>query len=183
VGLFGYIGMGTVISRLGIVNANVTGSQRTGILVGGAIYTSYISDVFVTGTVSGTTYVGSFLGARGSYFFINNSYSTATVTGTGNQVGGLAGSGDRVDNSFSVGAVSSAAATTFVGPILGDNGNLTGSYFNQNATCTNCTNTNGNAIDTILNPTWFFTSTNAPLTSWDFNYIWQASGTNYPVFK
>jgi hypothetical protein len=87
-GLFGYIGNGGEVKRLGLKNATVTGRAFTGGLCGYLWY-SQISESYVSGAVSGTAYVGGISG----YNWIGQiyqSYASGTVSGT-DYVGGFCG--------------------------------------------------------------------------------------------
>jgi hypothetical protein len=81
VGLFGVVGIGGVIGNVGVANANVTGWDRTGGLVGrndGTVNNSY-----ATGSVTATTanIAGGLVGEN--WGTVNNSYSTGSVATTG----------------------------------------------------------------------------------------------------
>ena len=105
VGLFASITAASRIESVGVTNANVTGTNWTGILVGfgyGDIVASY-----VTGQVTGATYVGGLIGLKSTASTsVNSCYSHASVNGT-NQTGGLVGQlqGGTVINSYSTGRV------------------------------------------------------------------------------
>ncbi len=89
VGLFGYIGDGSVIKNVNLVDVDVTGNEYVGGVSGGNDKGSIIHSS-VTGDVSGgSRRTGGLVGYvyKGS---IIDSYSEANITGT-NQVGGLAG--------------------------------------------------------------------------------------------
>jgi len=152
VGLFGYVVNGT-IRNLG-VEANITGYQNVGGLVGGCAIDGSIENCFVIGNVTGTSYmIGGIAGnsagtITNSYFIgnvsgswsvgglvgqagnsITNSYSIGDVSGTGTQIGGLTGAGiGNIVNSFFIGNVS---GTTRVGGLVGLTDhvhNITNSY-------------------------------------------------------
>ena len=115
-GLFGRTGSTAVLTEIALRDASVTAGENTGPLVGyntGTIRVSY-----VTGSVTGTTAVGGFVGNnRGGT--VEASYSFAAVSGTAS-VGGFAGKHSysaRIINSYSTGAVSrvSGAASTIGG--------------------------------------------------------------------
>jgi hypothetical protein len=90
VGLFGVNEYGT-IKNIGLVDANVTGINDTGALIGinsyGVVNACYSTGV-VTG-LSGSWHVGGLIGAQTSGR-VSNTYSTASVSGTYN-IGGLTG--------------------------------------------------------------------------------------------
>jgi len=106
-GLFGHI-MEAVISNLGIVNADVTGVNYVGGLVGWAGL-SIISNCYITGDITGVDWVGGLAGDIRHGTEISNSYSIVNVHGN-SRVGGLSGInfGDDslIANSYSDGTVS-----------------------------------------------------------------------------
>jgi hypothetical protein len=146
VGLFGYMGTGSVVGNVGLVGGSVTGSAFVGGLVGvnlqGTVTNSYDTgnvsgtDIFVgglvgynpngtvnnsyaTGSVSGKNYVGGLIGFNQGA--TSNSYATGSVSGA-NYVGGLVGYNDlysAISNSYATGSVSGAGS--YVGGLLGYN--------------------------------------------------------------
>ena len=103
------------IKNIGIINANVTGSQNVGILVGWISEKGYINNSYVTGKVRGnktdSTIVGGFTGGTGgNEIYINRSYSRANVTGRGYNTGGFIGfhyNYAEINNSYATGDVRS----------------------------------------------------------------------------
>ena len=130
IGLFGYTGAGTRIETLGITNANVTGRNYVGILVG--VNQTTIVACYTTGKVQGRDRVGGLVGFTNRS--VSTSYSTAYVTGN-SRVGGLVAEqqGSSVTNSYSTGRVvrSSGTATTIGGLIGTSNSSptITASYY------------------------------------------------------
>ena len=130
VGLFGYAGTGAEISNL-TFTGNVTGgsSNQVGGLIGGAFNDSAYSNVHVSGTVSGATYVGGLIGYASTTGVITGSSASGDVTGTGNDVGGLLGllQGPTVSNTFATGDVQGASN---VGGLVGSysSGSIATSY-------------------------------------------------------
>ena len=99
VGLFGYTTDTSAVRNVGLVDANVTGQNDTGALIGSAYGT--VDFAYSTGSVSGASKVGGLVG--NSAATIQRSYSTANVTSIGigigarvGNVGGLVGSSDSV---------------------------------------------------------------------------------------
>ena len=127
-GLFGYVANGRSIKNVALENVNVRGKGYTGGLVG---YTgSIITNVYVTGSVSGTNArVG---GLAGYSKAIDNCYTTISVTGkssTGGLVGFLTG---EVTNSYSSGFVT---GTGYIGGLVGmASKSITNSYSTSNVT-------------------------------------------------
>ena len=144
VGLFGYLAGGKV-SGLGIENVNVTGFESVGGLVGWN-EEGTVSDSYLTGSVTGETWVGGLVG--GNNGTITNSYTTGIVAGSmgvgglngwggyghppsipgGQYMGGLVGANfGVVSNSYSESYV---IGNEFVGGLVGVNyyGSVTDSY-------------------------------------------------------
>ena len=133
VGLFGYTGGSSRIETLGVTNANVTGNDSAGILVG--VSQGNIIACYTTGKVAGTGSISGRIGGLLGYSSgaVSASYSTAYVSGqTG--VGGLVGQqqGSSITNSYATGRVvrSSGSATT-IGGLIGDprSATVTASYY------------------------------------------------------
>ncbi len=123
VGLFGYIDVGSEVTRIGLVDANVSGSHRVGGLIGRNHGT--VKNSSAKGKVSGTLYVGGLIGENS---IVKNSYTTAEVSG-GHRVGGLVGINIQgpVSNSYATGNVS---GYNWIGGLVGDNfdGEVSNSY-------------------------------------------------------
>ncbi len=112
-GLFGYV-RGQSIKNINLTNVNITGANSVGALAGNN--TAAISNVYVSGKVTGTKFVGGLLGTN-SQGSIQTSYSTVNVTGE-SYVGGLVGTNTSgtVTNSYATGAVS---GVNIVGGLVG----------------------------------------------------------------
>lgn len=135
VGLFGEIGE-TTISDVRLIDADVTGQDRVGILVGYSLSgeTANLDRIYTSGSVSGyrdnPTSRVSVGGIAGTIFrgaLLTNSYSDATVTstaiGTGSMshAGGLVGfiQYSTVQNSHATGDVSAFASGALTGSFAG----------------------------------------------------------------
>ena len=119
VGLFGTTS-GARIETLGVTNANVRGSDDTGILIGHMNQGDIVA-CYTTGKAQGGAQTGGLVGYSGfNGGAINSSYSTAYVIGS-NYVGGLVGFGTNgsITNSYSTGRV---APATNSGGFLGGSG-------------------------------------------------------------
>jgi len=124
-GLFGCLGTGSSVTRIGLVDYNIVGYQILGGIVGrneaGTITKSYTS-----GTITGlaaSTYAGGIVGYQiGATNIISNSYSTGTITGP-SSVGGIAGWAHTgvISNTYSSANVSATAtgAASYAGGIIG----------------------------------------------------------------
>ncbi|MEI6143327.1 MAG: GLUG motif-containing protein, partial [Mariniphaga sp.] len=87
IGLFGYTS-GAVISDLGLVSADITGSGDTGGLVGEN--DGEITNCYVTGNISGSGNVGGLVGSH-TGGTISKSYTSCYVNASGAPAGGLVG--------------------------------------------------------------------------------------------
>jgi len=128
IGLFGYLTPAGKIVQVGVENANVTGYDDVGGLVGwneGTVSSSYSS-----GGLTGDIHVGGLVG-RNEGGTVGNSHSAASVKGSW-EVGGLVGMnewGGAVGNSYSTGDVTSDGN---VGGLVGMNkygGAVTNSFW------------------------------------------------------
>jgi len=137
-GFFGYTNDATV-KNINLVNANVSGKNNVGALVGYA-YLTHIENASSSGAVSGSSYVGGLVGfMEESVVTVLNSYSSANVSGA-DAVGGLVGqlNGSRIAQSYATGDVVATG---------GSAGGLVG--YNQFATIENAYATgsvNGNQL-------------------------------------
>ena len=119
VGLFGIADFGNVIKSVNLESVNVTGRANVGALTGG-IQGGAISDVSVSGSVSGTADdIGGLVGDNRNGSTIANSHSTASVSGY-REVGGLVGFnlGSTISNSSASGSASGTAYE--IGGLVGD---------------------------------------------------------------
>jgi len=103
VGLFGYLAPGGKVTQVGVENANITGADIVGSLVGESWGT--VSDSYSTGSVTGGRWVGGLVGDNREGT-VRNSCSSANVVGVGG-VGGLVGytSDSTVSNCYATGSV------------------------------------------------------------------------------
>ncbi len=118
VGLFGYLGDDEnkgKISNLGVESVAVMGDQCVGGLVGIELYGT-ITSCYVTGAVTGNTYVGGLVGWAGDT--ITACYFKGTVTGN-DSVGGLVGGNcGSITECYSMGTVTGNES---VGGLVGEN--------------------------------------------------------------
>jgi len=123
IGLFSYVYVGGVIKNLGVMNADVTGHEGVGGLVG-VNWQGTVSNCYSSGNVTGYYRVGGLAGSGAGT--VSNSYSSANVTGMV-FVGGLVGyNSNTVSNSYSTGNVTANSA---VGGLVGENdGTVSDSY-------------------------------------------------------
>ena len=210
VGLFGNIGGSGVVRNLGLEDVDITGASNTGGVAGrnsGTIEKSYVSGKLSCsagvgglvgvnlGTIEDSNTAGEVIGTGASVGglvglntgTIANSYSSTNVTDSGRStIGGLVGlnSDGVIRSSFSAGDVSDVGNT---GGFVGFNtGTISNSFYNNKSTnpdvCVR-TNTGGTVNCTAIqdNESYFFDSSNAPMTSWDFVNIWSDIPFNFPV--
>ena len=128
VGLFGYTGDNSVLNRVRLSSASVTGYSCGGCGHGGLVAQNNgtISASYVSGDVSGTHPVGG-LAARNNGTIIDSSAS-ADVSGRFNGVGGLVGDNDGdITSSYATGNVS--GDNNAIGGLVGWNtGSITASF-------------------------------------------------------
>ncbi|MFZ2146341.1 MAG: GLUG motif-containing protein, partial [Sedimentisphaerales bacterium] len=119
-GLFGYLGSGTEVRNLGVVDVNITGVDNVGGLVG-YNYGGAVTRCYSTGAVSGDYFVGGLVGYNSGT--VTQCYSSGMVNGS-SSVGGLVGG----NSSFQVATLTSCYSTAVVtgdscvGGLLGING-------------------------------------------------------------
>ncbi|GGF89056.1 GLUG motif-containing protein [Paenibacillus aceti] len=129
VGLFGVSSGLATIKNIGIVNANISGKDNVGGLIGRTL--GEVRNAYVTGIVSGNDKIGGLIGDNNRRIY--DSYSTATVTGN-RHIGGLVGynSGGQIYNSFATGSVSGSVD---IGGLTGYNySDIRNSYATGNVT-------------------------------------------------
>jgi filamentous hemagglutinin family protein len=135
VGLFGYIGAGATVSNLGLQAATVTGAQYTGGLAG--FNNGTISNVSISGAITGTDRVGGLVGKNNNNRSISNASAAGTVTVTTGLGGGLVGenTGGTVSNSSAaVTVLGTATNSSVLGGLVGWNNATTSIIQNSYAT-------------------------------------------------
>ena len=151
---------GTISNSYASVNANERGSM------GGLVALNYLGAVISNSYATGNVYAkespaGGLVGYNEGT--IENSFATGNVTGDGgigNYLGGLAG-------------------------LNGANGVITTSYFYEHAQPSVCVGLNEGSVECTPETlgSYFYYSSNAPMTSWDFSTIWDIDvGVSYPCF-
>ena len=187
VALFGVTHSTSRIESLGVTDANVTGRQYTGILVG----TNYgeVVACYTKGAVTGTSSVGGLVGDH--FGTITTTYSTASVSGT-RTLGGLIGyrsTGGTTANSYSTGAVGSGSGTGgFQGDYVSAHGVTASYYDNQTSGKTTSNGGSGQSTSNLQTPTGYtgiYSTWNANIDGvtgnddpWDFG-----ASSQYPVLK
>lgn len=201
-GLVG-VSWGNLYIKKSYTNASVSASSSSyigglvGRMNGGLLLNSYSS-----GSVVGGSRVGGLVGETYGVA-IRSSFSSSgiTITGGANTAGGLVGSFKinyygtdnypRISSSFATGHITGSG-----GALIGsytptnDFANIENSYFDQTGTGkTSCvaspsltsSSTACEAVNTDgLSPNYFYASTSAPLSSWDFTHTWIEHASSTP---
>ena len=141
-GFFGYFG-GTAMN-LGLDAFNISGGTNginIGSLIGYVSTATDIKNVWVNGTVSGSTNIGGLVGYANAALSISNSYTLGSASGTSSssRVGGLVGyryAGDlTISNSYSALELNAGSSTTNKGGLVGSGGTtgttVANSYFDN----------------------------------------------------
>lgn len=193
VGTFaGEVNAGTITksySKATITGANSPfASYNAGGLAGNGD-SATVSDSYYSGTITNNPqhqgYSGGIVGNMNGGS-ITRSYSTGSITQS-HQVGGITGNlnlSATVSNSFSTMTITNSSND---GGLIGHmySGTVTNSYWNKvaggQAHCNDTDDTGCTAINN--NVSYFYTVTNAPMSSWDFVSTWSTinTGTNYPL--
>jgi len=124
VGLFSVVDEAGVIKDIGVVNADVTGGEAVGILVGRNC--ADVSNSYSTGSVAGDWHFGGLVG-RNWLGTVSNSHSICNVTGDYGAGGLVGGNFGTVDRSYSTGSVNGNSS---VGGLVGSSttGTVSNSY-------------------------------------------------------
>jgi Secretion system C-terminal sorting domain/The GLUG motif len=125
IGLFGYTLSTATIDNLGVTNAQITGSQYVGGVVGYS--QGPITNCYVTGTVTGNSENGGVVGYNGGT--TSDCYMSGTVTNSGGgETGGIAGlNGGIITKCYMSGSMTSSSNQ--LGGIAGiSNGTITDCY-------------------------------------------------------
>lgn len=209
-GVIGAInGVGGIVGSKGSDRGSVSRSSfsgtvtSTGSMVGGLIgyggNIGIVSNVFADADVTGQDDVGGLIG----YVYaccnsVTNAYAVGSVNG-GNFVGGLVGriegvsADDSIENLFASSVVNATgtkgAVFGYIGPI--DPVPISNVAFDQtiantpdcfgvsNASSVACSAQNTDGLD----GGYFYQSSNAPLSSWEFTDVWLAVVEGYPILR
>ena len=195
-------GQGGLIKKLGLVNCTFSisagGNGDVGLFVGRGLSSGEmrIEDSFATGTVTSNSTGGVSTGSLcGNSCDIYRSYGVATVTNNTAESGGLVGFDGEIYDSFFVGNVTGNTLGDEVGFLVGELPYIFApAYFASNYTCSNTGAGNCNdptdafgaddvGIDLGIFTDYFFKSTNAPLSTWDFTNVWEEQENDYPKLR
>ena len=177
VGLFARLSGGS-ISDLGLLNANITGNNFVGGLVG-YNQSNTISSCFSTGTISGNNNTGGFVG-KNETGTLDNCYSMANVmraSGINTNFGAFCGDNSgTVQYCYSTGYVNFGTDQGFIGTASG--GTQTNNFFDQEVSGQNI-GTGATAKTTAE------MKTQATFTGWNFTPstgIWGILGSGYTSY-
>ncbi len=192
-GLAGYVLGGSAVRRSS-ANGRVSGVSRVGGLIG-VIGASTIEDVYVKTDVSANNRAGGLIG-NVINSTTNRAYVSGSVTATsrvGGLIGNSSGAGTIVNDSFVAIEVTGNSNTDGdVGAVLGASFGFTESnlYFDSTKSVVNMGSGAlrtgiGTPIDVggAAPADYFFTPANPPLSSWDFDAVWTALPSAYPILQ
>ncbi|MEP0007526.1 MAG: GLUG motif-containing protein [Balneola sp.] len=179
VGLFGAT-KNAVVKNVGIENADLTGKNYVGALIG--INFSEVRNSYSSGSMKGANHTGGLLGAietwGGSTAFLSNSYSTASAFSSDYAAGGLVGRqiSGTIENSYAVGE---ALAPYRAGGLVGvqNSGTVTNSYFSNVYSCHEAAGAGNGLTANQL-------TQQASFSGLDFNTIWNIDENNsFPYLR
>jgi hypothetical protein len=177
VGLFGTVT--GALTRVAAINGAVTGggsANNTGILVGSLYGT--VNDCYATGTVTGP---GNVAGLGNAHTTLG-SYSNSTVTATSGVAGGLnstGGADGSVVDSFASSTVHASSGNAYaLTPGVNSASQVMDSFYDSTK-CSGCTNVDATSEAT----SYFYSTTNAPFTNWDFDNVWMAQANGFPTLR
>ena len=188
-GLFADLGTGT-IRNLGIVDANVTGNNNVGGLVGlQSGLSSQITNCYATGTIKATTQnAGGLVGEQsGDLSQITNCYATANVTGNSNAgglVGKQTGTISQITNCYATGTVAATGGIPKIGGLVGEKGalaSITASYWDATTTASLGVGNDDSSTDSSTTTDMYaLTATSTGWSSNDWNF---GSTSQYPALR
>jgi hypothetical protein len=119
VGLFGYV-YGGLVKNLGVVNAEITGNNFVGGLVG-CLYPGIITSCYSTSTVKGNGAIGGLVGFNDSEGTITSCYAAGIISGSFG-VGGLVGENrGMITSCHATGTVMAGQEGNCIGGLVGTN--------------------------------------------------------------
>ena len=181
VGLFGFTSGTAIISRLGVINVNVTGRNSVGAIAG--LNEGSLSECYSTGSVEGSQNTGGLVGYNYGWGASNtgeiiNCYSQAYARGTSVRSGGLTGYDyyGIVEYSYATGGViASSSSGGLIGTATG--GAINSSYWNSE-TSAQLTSAGGDAL------TMDQMKTESSFAGWDYVSTWAINeGSSYPYLQ
>lgn len=181
VGLFGYSSGTALLTRVGVINANVTGRNNVAALVGNNEGT--VTLCYASGIIEGNQTVGGLVGYNNGLGgsdpgTIINSYSLAYARASSSRAGSLAAWNyyGTITNSYSAGGVSSPSNS---GGLVGQAsaGTVTNSFWNTE-TSAQVSSPAGSGL------TMAQMQQSSSFTGWDFAGTWAINpGSSYPYLQ
>jgi len=169
-----------LIKNIGIEEADVTGKNYVGALIG--INFSEVSNSYSTGSITGVNHTGGLIGALetwdGSTALVQNSYSTASAFSKEYGSGGLVGRqiSGTIEHSYAAGEVLSVSG---YGGLIGEKnaGTVTNSYWNNEFNCQESSAGGTELTNSQLKQ-------EASFTGWDFSSVWDINESNtFPFLR
>lgn len=168
-GLFGSIGSGGTIKKLGVTASYIKGNVYSGVLAGlnngGTIINSYSA-----GIVEGSM-IGGLVGSNMTNSTISNSYSSVAISTESYGGGGLVGYNyGTINNSYSIGVVMGQGVT--IGGLVGYNSNgiINNSYYDIQTSGQNDEGKGEGKTTAEMRE-------KATFINWDFNAVWGINST------
>lgn len=160
------------------VTGTITGTSYVGGLTGYSNGTAIVSTSYCAADLTGTNYVGGLIGYKGKGT-INNSFAIGTITGTGN-VGGLLGAGGTTTIQNCYGATIIVSSATTKNGIVGSLSNMTTENTYYDGEVSNLISNN------VINVSKTTTAMHKKATfkDWDFDTLWDIEeGKTYPFLR
>ncbi len=180
VGFLGYVrAPGNAVENIFFENADVTGLNHVGIVVGWSEDTDY-NKIAVTGSVTGGL-TGQTVGSFSGYIkdgVISDCYALADVSGS-NKIGGFSGQfwNPTVSNCYFAGGITCAGVDKGGFSTYDDSGTYNDLFWDEEVS-----GVAGSAVG--IGKTTAQMMQEATFTGWDFSTIWTTNGdTTYPEFQ
>ncbi|RLI97484.1 MAG: hypothetical protein DRO99_02975 [Candidatus Aenigmatarchaeota archaeon] len=170
--------------------ADIECGGNCGGIVGGVTGGQILNSYYSGNLLSSGNYLGGIAGWIDSGTLIQDSYARGSITGN-NNIGGIVGNHNEGSDNIIENCFSSMLITgnSKLGGIVGfnDGAIITNSYWN-NVTgnpgyCVGDPQSNENCTAVQDNESWFFSASNEPMASWDFDSEWVTRDGDYPVLS
>ena len=179
-GMIGEHQTGQLEIKSGSSNVNLEGGSFSGGLIGSCHGYAEINESYFNGTITGTASTGGLIGVSGSYkIFIENSFSLGSVTTTATssfQAGGLCGASNSNND---IELINSYSACKLIGANkvgLSKNSISTNSFFDSSQAGVLSPTTQARSTGLMKQPACY--------VGWDFDNIWHIeTGISYPVLR
>ncbi len=169
-----------VVKNIGIEEADVTGKDYIGALVG--INYSEIRNSYSTGSVKGENHTGGLIGGHETWgesiALVINSYSTASAHSLNSTAGGLLGRqiSGTIEHSYAAGETFSLQKS---GGLIGEknSGTVSNSYWNNEF---QCQNSSADGTELSVNQL----KQHASFSDWDFTTVWNIDeNSSFPYLR